>query len=119
MSYYLLSVHAGEQTSRPDMSDAQRTAFMERIDALEAEMRTARAFVFTGGLHPASAATVVRGDGDEFLVTDGPFVEAKEHIAGFYVLDLEDLDEALRWAQRVVECIRAPIEVRPFFDGRR
>ena len=118
MTYYLLSVHAGEQTSRPAMSEEQRAAFMERIDALENDMRDAGAFVFTGGLHPASAATVVRADGEGFLLTDGPFVEAKEHIAGFYVLDLDDLDEALGWARRVVERIGAPIEVRPFFDGR-
>lgn len=118
MSYYLLAVHAGEQTGHPEMTDEQRAGFMERIDSLEADMRAADAFVFTGGLHPASTATVVSRPGDEFLLSDGPYVEAKEHIAGFYVLDLDDLDEALSWARQVVDCIGAPIEVRPFFDGR-
>ena len=51
-------------------------------------------------------------------MTDGPFAESKEHIAGFYVIDAGDLDDALRWAAKVVDTVHAPIEVRPFFDTR-
>ena len=86
--------------------------------ALESEMRDAGAFLFTGGLHGPDAATVVRRDDGELLVTDGPFAEAKEHIGGFYVIDAADLDEALKWAEKVVDTINRPIEVRPFFDTR-
>ena len=118
MTQYLLSVHTVEGQERPQPSPEEQAGFMERIEALEAEMRAAGAFLFTGGLHGPDAASVVRkGDGG-MIVTDGPFSEAKEHIGGFYVLEAEDLDEALAWAEKVVECIHAPIEVRPFFDSR-
>ena len=93
-------------------------SFMERINALEAEMRASGAFVFTGGLHGPDAATVVRRSEGELVMTDGPFVESKEHIGGFYVIDAEDLDAALGWAGKVVDAINAPIEVRPFHDSR-
>jgi hypothetical protein len=93
-------------------------AFMERINALEAEMRASGAFVFTGGLHGPDAATVVRRSEGELVMTDGPFVESKEHIGGFYVINADDLDAALGWAGKVVDAINAPIEVRPFHDSR-
>lgn len=118
MSQYLLSLHTGEDTSHGPGSPEEAEAFMGRVDALEADLRSSGAFVFTGGLHGPDAATVVqRGDGD-FVMTDGPYVEAKEHIAGFYVIEAADLDEALRWAERVVDAVRAPIEVRPFMASR-
>jgi len=89
-------------------------AFMERVAALEAEMEASGAFVFSGALHGPDAATVVGvGDGD-LVMTDGPFVEAKEHIAGFYIINADDLDAALAWAGKVVDAISRPIEVRPF-----
>jgi hypothetical protein len=52
------------------------------------------------------------------VTTDGPYVESKEHIGGFYVINADDLDAALAWAGKVVDAIGAPIEVRPFFDSR-
>jgi hypothetical protein len=57
---------------------------------------------------------VVRVRGGDALTTDGPFAESKEHLAGFYMIDAEDLDSALGWASRVSEAIGRPIEVRPF-----
>jgi hypothetical protein len=90
-------------------------AFMGRVIALEEEMDRAGVFVFGGALHGPDAATVVRGGtGLEKVTTDGPFVEAKEHIGGFYVINAEDLDAALAWAEKVVEAIDHDIEVRPF-----
>jgi len=118
MSQYLLSLHSVEGQERKQPSPEDMQAFMERIEALEADMRAGGAFVFTGGLHGPDAATVVRSDEGAMLMTDGPFAEAKEHIAGFYVINAEDLDEALVWAGKVVDTIHAPIEVRPFFDTR-
>ena len=118
MSQYLLSLHVGEGTSAGPGSPEEAEEFMGRINALEADMRAKNAFVFTGGLHGPDSATVVRRNDGELLMTDGPFVEAKEHIAGFYVIEADDLDAALGWAGKVVDAVGAPIEVRPFMDTR-
>ena len=71
-------------------------------------------FVFGGALHGPDAATVVRESDGDVVMTDGPFVEAKEHVAGFYIINADDLDAALAWARKVVDAIDHPIEVRPF-----
>jgi hypothetical protein len=88
--------------------------FMQRVIALEAEMDESGTFIFGGGLVGPDAATVVRPGTDGPLVNDGPFVEAKEHIAGFYVINAADLDEALAWGNKVANATNHPIEVRPF-----
>jgi hypothetical protein len=117
MSRYLLSVHTVESDEPAEPMPPERmTEFMERVHALEAEMRSAGTFVFGGRLHDAETATVVRAGAPELVMTDGPFVEAKEHIGGFYVIDAPDLDAALAWAGKVVEAVGAPIEVRAFAD---
>lgn len=118
MSQYLLSVHTVEGQERPAMTPEVMAEFMTRINRLEAEMEEKGAFLFTGGLHGPDTATVVRKQDDEFVVTDGPFAESKEHIGGFYVIEAADLDEALAWAEKVVDAVGRPIEVRPFFDSR-
>ncbi|NLG76833.1 MAG: hypothetical protein GX535_11380, partial [Xanthomonadaceae bacterium] len=76
----------------------------------------AGAFVFTGGLHPPSTATVLRAKNDEVLITDGPYVEGKEHLGGFYVIRAADLDAALEWGRKLARASTLPIEVRPFQD---
>jgi len=118
MSQYLLSMHTVEGETRGPATPEEMQGFMERINALEAEMKASDAFVFTGGLHDPAAATVVRMSGGELVMTDGPFAESKEHIGGFYVINADDLDAALAWAGKVVEAINHPIEVRPFHDTR-
>ena len=113
MKQYLLSVYdgGGSGSSTPE----EMRAFMGRVIALEEEMDRAGAFVFGGALHGPDAATVVRGGtGLDKVATDGPFVEAKEHIGGFYIINAADLDAALAWAEKVVEAIDHDIEVRPF-----
>jgi hypothetical protein len=115
MSQYLLSTFdvEGEVPGAPRTSE-EMEIFMKRVAALEAEMDASGTFVFGGALFGPDAATVLRpGDGDP-VMTDGPFVEAKEHIAGFYIINAEDLDEALTWARKVVEALDHMIEVRPF-----
>ena len=115
MSQYLLSTYAveGEVPGAPRTPEEMQ-AFMQRVVALEDEMEASGTFVFGGALYDPEAATVVRmGDGD-LVMTDGPFVEAKEHIAGFYIINADDLDAALAWARKVVDAINHPIEVRPF-----
>src|SRR3954451_15880589 len=116
MNQYLLSVYEVEgQANGAPATAEEMQAFMGRVIALEEEMDRAGAFGFGGALHGPEAATVVRGGtGLDKVTTDGPFVEAKEHIGGFYIVNADDLDEALRWAEKVVEAIDRDIEVRPF-----
>jgi hypothetical protein len=117
VSKYLLSVHSVDSDGPGEpMPPEMMAAFMEGVQTLEAEMRSAGAFVFGGRLHDAETATVVRRGAPELVMTDGPFVESKEHIGGFYIIDAPDLDVALAWAGKVVEAIGAPIEVRAFSD---
>ena len=114
MPRYLLSTHSVAGLVREPMADEQMQQFWQTVGPLEADMKSSGAWVFSGRLHDADTATVVRVAGDEVLTTDGPFVEAKEHIAGFYIIEAADLDAALGWAARVTRAIAAPIEVRPF-----
>jgi hypothetical protein len=104
---YLLSVYQpyGDGPPPEDLDE-----IMREVAALTEEMRAAGAWVFAGGLHPPQTATVVRDE----LVTDGPFIEAKEHLGGFTVVDAPDLDAALEWARRLSRATTLPIEVRPF-----
>jgi hypothetical protein len=86
---------------------------MHDIDAFNTEVKDAGAWVFAAGLHFADSATVVRHADGETLLTDGPFVEANEHIGGFTLIDAEDLDAALGWAGKLAKASTLPIEVRP------
>ena len=115
MSQYLLSTFSvdGEEQGSPPTPHEMQT-FMGRVIALEAQMDASGTFVFGGALYDPTAATVVSMGMGELITTDGPFVESKEHVGGFYVINADDLDEALAWAGRVVEAIGHPIEVRPF-----
>ena len=115
MAKYLLSVHgSADAPPRPQPSPEEMQAYMQQIAAVEAEMDETDTFVFGGALHGPDAATVVRHDTGQTLTTDGPFIEAREHIAGFYIIDAADLDEALTWAGKVTAAVGQPIEVRPF-----
>ncbi len=114
MRRYLLSViePSGADDSPPPGVDLQE---IERsLSAVEAELRAEGSWVFAGGLHGPASATTVRVREGEVLTTDGPYIEAKEHVGGFTVLDAEDLDTALRWATRYAAIIGLPVEVRPF-----
>lgn len=115
MSQYLLSTYAVEDEVRGGPSTPEEMKqFMHRVVALEAEMEADGTFVFGGRLHRPTASTVVSPGDVETIITDGPFVESKEHIAGFYIIEADDLDEALSWAQKVVDALGHPIELRPF-----
>ena len=117
MSQYLLSTYTvqGEVPGAPQTPQDMQ-AFMERINSLEAEMKTTGTFVFSGRLHEPDAATVFRPNGTDLVVTDGPFAEAKEQIAGFYIINADDHHAAMVWAKKVTEATNHPIEARPFFD---
>ena len=120
MGQYLLSTYAvqGEAPDAPATPE-QTQKFMKQVAALEAEMDASGTFVFGGRLHSPDASTVVRPAEGEAVMTDGPFAESKEHVAGFYIINAEDLDAALVWAGKVVDAIGHPIEVRPFAASGR
>jgi hypothetical protein len=114
MKQYLLSVHMVEGEPTPPADVVQK--MYRDVDAFNAEVQASGNWVFAGGLHPANTATVVRVQDGEVLTTDGPFVEGKEHIGGFWVLQAADLDAALALAERASRACGGPVEVRPFHD---
>jgi hypothetical protein len=121
MAQYLLSIYQPDGEAPPPEALAR---VMRDVEAFLAEARAAGALVFNGGLHPVDAATVVRMERGDFLVTDGPYIEAKEHVGGFFVIQAEHLDAALEWARKAAKALTLdgtgdsfpglPIEVRPF-----
>ena len=118
MKQYLLSIY--QPDGPPPPPDALHK-FMEDITAFIEETKKSGAWVFNGGLHPPTTATVVRVRGGEALITDGPFAEGKEHIGGFVVLNARELDSALEWARKLARILILPgndtglaVEVRPF-----
>ncbi len=114
MSQYLLSVFYTEGQEEPDPELIEQ--MYADVDAVNAEIKAAGAWVFAGGLHPADTATVVSAQDGETMITDGPFAETKEQIGGFWVIEAPDLDAALDWARKATVACRGPVEVRPFQD---
>ncbi len=112
MPQYLVAIH------HPDDYDpfvAEDAAMDRDIDVLNEEMVAAGVRVFVGGLHPARSAKSLRAQPDgKVLITDGPYLETKEHVGGFWVLEAANLDEALAWGRKAVVACRVPVEVRPF-----
>jgi len=112
MSQYLMSVwHDEEYEIDFSTPDAQRLA--AQVDTFNTELQERGAWVFAGGLHPASSATVVRSDGGKVSMTDGPYAETKEQMGGFWVIEASDLDAALDLAGRAAAACETPVEVRP------
>lgn len=113
MPRYLLAIY------QPDGAVPSREvleAVGRELHRLNGDIKAAGGWVFSGGLHAASSATVVRARDREMLITDGPYIEGKEHIGGFWIVNAPDLDVALGWAQRAAQVTTLPIEVRPFQD---
>jgi hypothetical protein len=113
MKRYLLSIIQPDgPTPTPEFLDK----VMRDANAVLDEMKSTGAWVFNGGLHPPSTATVVHVKGSDVLLTDGPFAEGKEHVGGVVVIKAANLDAALAWARKLAQAIPLPIEVRPFQD---
>ncbi len=112
MRQYLLAVHMIEGEPAPPEDQVQR--MYKAVDAFNAEVQSAGAWIFAGGLHPPETATVVRSQNGQVVTTDGPFAETKEQLGGFWVIEAADLDAALAWAAKGSEACGAPVEVRPF-----
>jgi hypothetical protein len=115
MAQYLLAIYRDYAVPVPPERSEQVWA---GVSALGDKMEEAGAFVFKGGMQGgAESATVVRQSGGDFMMTDGPYTETKEHLAGFWIINAADLDEALEWAKLATAAEQRPIEVRPLFDG--
>ena len=115
MTQYLMAVH-GDEDSFAAMSPDDMQRQFAQVDAFNAELQAAGRWVFGGGLKPSSTATVVRVDAGEAVLTDGPYLETKEHLGGFWVITANDLDEALQWGRKASAACEGPVEVRPFED---
>jgi hypothetical protein len=113
MKKYLLTIY---QPDGPPLAQGSLEKIMRDVNALRQEMKNAAAWVFSGGLHPVSTATVIRAKDGEALLTDGPFIEGKEHVGGFTIVKSPDLDAALEWGRKLAQATTLPIEVRPFYD---
>ena len=115
MKQYLLSVCYPAGGAQPPPDELRK--IMQDVHAVQAQMQAAGVWVFSGGLHPPSTATVVHSAGGKALTTDGPFIESKEQIGGVTILKARDLDAALDWARKLSRATTTPIEVRPFFEN--
>jgi hypothetical protein len=120
MTQYLLSIYQPDELPPPDVA-ARMDQIMANVNSLIDEAKAAGAWVFNGGLHAPSTATVVRYNHGDVLMTDGPYTEGKEHIGGFMIVKAPDLDAALVWARKLAGVLgngldSLPIEVRPFRD---
>jgi len=116
MTRYMLSVHSVASDLQEPMPAEEMQHSWQEIQKIEAEMKSSGAWVFSGRLHDPDTATVVRVANGETLTTDGPFVEAKEHLGGFYIINATEVDDAHALASKVTRVIGSPIEVRPFAD---
>ena len=117
MKQYLLSIYQPDGVVPPPELLAP---VMRNMFALVQEAKDAGAWVFNGGLSPASTATVARIQKGDAIVTDGPYVESKEHVGGFLIIKAPDLDAAIEWARKMARALMLPdhtdslpVEVRP------
>ncbi len=109
MPHYLVAIQ------HPDNFDPSTVdeATVHDINVLNDELEDAGARIFAGGLSAASQAKSLRPQPNgEVLITDGPYLEAKEHVGGFTILEAADMDEALAWARKGAIACRTPVEVR-------
>ncbi len=112
MPRYLVAIHHPDDYD-PALSEDE--AMHRAIDALNDEMVAAGIRLFVGGLHRAQTAKSLRADADgNVSVSDGPYLKTSEHVGGFWVLEVDGMDEALAWGRKAVIACRAPVEVRAF-----
>lgn len=112
---YLLSIYADEKgfaSATPEQ--IQQT--IEAYNSFTQEVKDKGIFLSGEGLEPTSSATTVRVRNGETLTTDGPFAETKEQMNGYYLLECNDLDEAIEWAGKIPGAARGSVEVRPVLD---
>ena len=118
MTQYLLAVNgsAADVEAQAQMTMADFQPMFEAVEAFNEKLRAEGAWVFAGGLQPIESTTTVDNTGAETVITDGPYVESKEWIGGFWVIEAPDLDAALKWAAEGSKACQGRVEVRPFQD---
>jgi hypothetical protein len=116
MPKYMLSVFGpaernefGDYPTKEDMLHS-----LKDTGAFNDKLQAEGYFLFADGLEQATTATVVDGQGDQPVITDGPYLEAKEYLGGFWIIEAPDLDVALRLAAEGSKACRGKVEVRPF-----
>lgn len=112
MTQYLLAVHGTDES--PFETEEQMQQAFAQVDAFNTELQESGAWVFAGGLQPSSTAAVVRDESGDVLHSDGPYLETKEHLGGFWVIDVDTREVALDWAAKGSAACMGAVEVRPF-----
>ena len=112
---YLLLMYADESIGS-NLSQEEMQAAAKTWAALLKEISASGALVSTSGVAPGSSATTVRVRNDKTLITDGPFAETHEQLGGYFLVDCKDLDEAIRWAEKIPTAKYGSIEVRPLWS---
>jgi hypothetical protein len=114
MKQYLLSIGYPAGSKQPSPEALKK--IMAEVVAVRQQMQAAGIWVFSGGLHAASSASVLRHQDGEIVTTDGPFIDSKEQIGGLTILKAPDLDVALAWGRKLARATTTPVEVRPFIE---
>jgi len=117
MPQYLISVWHDDDYSDNDWSDPDLQRRGKQVSAVNEEMERTGTWVYGNGLQPQSTATVLRANGDDVSMTDGPYAESKEQMGGFWVIEAPDLDAALEWARKCALACEDPVELRPMQVG--
>lgn len=112
MTQYMIAIHHPDDFQ--PFSESEQTG--RDIDALNDEMKAAGVIRFVGGMRPVTTAKSVRVREGRPIVSDGPYIETKEHIGGFWVLEVATVEEAVEWGRKAAIACRAPVEVRPFWS---
>jgi hypothetical protein len=114
---YLLLIHDAEGVWE-DMPEKQRNEIYSEYMAYTTELRESGALVGANQLQPTSTATTVRVRDGEQIVTDGPFAETKEQLGGYYLIEVDSVDEAIEWAAKIPSARFGSVEVRPVVPSR-
>lgn len=113
MTQYMMTVHGSEEENAAVPED-QWPELFAAVDKFNQQLQADGVWVFGGGLEAADTATVVDSSGDAPVFSDGPYLETKEHIGGFWIIEAPDLDAALKYAAAGSKACQGKVEVRPF-----
>lgn len=112
---YMFLIYSDEHTEVP-MTPTERDAMLAEYFAFTQATRAKGVYVDGDELRPTTTATTVRLQGSQLVPTDGPFAETKEQLGGFYILECQDMDEAIAWAAQIPSARYGSIEVRPIVN---
>ncbi|RHW26437.1 hypothetical protein D0Z08_13965 [Nocardioides immobilis] len=114
MTQYFLSLphDSAEEPTMAEMDPTELQAVFEAVDQFNTDLQEQGAWVFAGGLNPPSTATTVDNTGDAPVLTDGPFVEAKEYLGGFWIVEAASNEAAVEWAKQASAALQSRVEVR-------